>query len=229
MLKKYKAVVVFSGGQDSTTCLGLAIHEFGADRVACISFNYGQKHAIELECAQAICDKWGVSLKNVNVDMLAGMVTSALTSNGDTTQPHAYKKDLPASFVPNRNALFLVLAHAYAQELGADLIYTGVCETDYSGYPDCRQQFITSLQESLNIGYETDIIVLTPLMSLNKAETFALADKVNFLPTVIEMSHTCYDGDHTTRHDWGYGCGTCPSCLLRAKGFIEFSVDQELS
>ncbi len=217
-----KAVVVFSGGQDSTTCLGLAIKEFGKENVFAISFLYGQKHAIELECAQRICMLAGVALSVIDVSFFGDMVTSALVEDGDVNKAHELKPELPASFVPNRNALFLTLAHAHAQEVGARALYTGVCETDYSGYPDCREAFIESLQATLNLGYETKIQIITPLMHITKAETFALAEDVGFLDMVLEQSHTCYNGDRTKVHDWGHGCGECPACKLREQGFEEF-------
>lgn len=222
-----KCVVVFSGGQDSTTILGMAVKLFGAENVHAISFEYGQKHLVEMECAENICSKLGVSRQVVNIDAFGQLVTSALTEDGDTTQPHQYKEGLPASFVPNRNAMFLTLAHAYAQELGATEVWTGVCQTDYSGYPDCRQDFILSLQCALNIGYQTNITFVTPLMFLTKAETFALAQTHDCLELVVENSHTCYDGDRTTKHEWGYGCGKCPACELRAKGYAEFIGSEE--
>jgi len=224
-----KAVVVFSGGQDSTTCLGIAIKQFGVENVHAISFIYGQKHVIELEQAARITKHFGIDLKVVDLSFFGDMVTSALTNDGDVSQAHAYKKDLPASFVPNRNALFLTLAHAHAQEVGADLIYTGVCETDYSGYPDCRLRFINQLEIALNTGYETSISIITPLMALDKAETFALAEGVGILEVVIGMSHTCYNGDRTRVHQWGCGCGECPACKLRAEGYEKFMAAKEIS
>ncbi len=215
------AVVVLSGGQDSVTCLGVAMS--AGYHVHCISFEYGQKHMVELECARKICDKFGVSLRIVDLTFLSKLVTSALTSDGDVNQQHEYKTDLPASFVPNRNALFLTVAHAYAQEVGADVIYTGVCQTDYSGYPDCRDEFIHALQYTLNRGYQTDIVIMTPLMFKTKAETFALAETCGMLGVVIEDTHTCYNGVRDTLHAWGYGCGECGACKLRAKGWEEFT------
>ncbi len=216
------ALVVLSGGQDSVTCLGMALANHKT--VLAISFQYGQQHEVELVCAAKICKDNGVPLKVVDLSFLGGMVTSALLGNNDDSvnEPHAYKEDLPASFVPNRNALFLTVAHAYAQEIGAYEIYTGVCQTDYSGYPDCREDFINSMAVALNVGYETDIIIWTPLMHLTKAETFTLAAEVGFLDVVIQDSHTCYLGDRTKFNDWGYGCGECAACELRAKGYAEF-------
>lgn len=220
-MKKYNTgIVTLSGGQDSTTCLGVALDE--CKRVKAIAFNYGQRHKVELGCAAAIAHRHGVELVVVEVSALKQLCTSALTRTGETGAPHAYKPGLPATFVPARNAIFLTLAHAYAQEHEAQVIYTGVCETDYSGYPDCRNEFVTKLEHTLNCGYETNIKIETPLMWLDKAATFALAEKHSILNTVIAMSHTCYEGDHTTRNDWGFGCGKCGACDLRAKGWSKY-------
>lgn len=214
------AVIVLSGGQDSVTCLGLASAQYGSVRA--IAFDYGQRHKVELACAASVCERNRVPFELVPVPMLSKLVTSALTGEGDVSASHAYKPGLPASFVPARNALFLTLAHAYAQESRSDTVITGVCQTDFSGYPDCRDHFVQTLALALNFGYETDITIRTPLMYLTKAETFALAEKVGFLHEVIHDSHTCYNGDHSTFHEWGYGCGACPACQLRAAGYQKF-------
>lgn len=220
-MKNKTAVVVLSGGQDSVTCLGLAIKEY--DKVHAIAFDYGQKHAIELTQARLICKMLHVPITFMAIPSLAQLGDSALVkADGDVNQPHPFNKDLPASFVPNRNALFLTTAHAFAQHVGAATIITGVCETDYSGYPDCRQIFIEHLQATLNIGYLTNINIRTPLMSLNKAQTFKLAEEVGILDIVIEHSHTCYNGDRTKTHIWGSGCGKCPACELRAEGYYKY-------
>lgn len=218
--KKNCAVVVLSGGQDSVTCLGYALNYY--NNVYAISFSYGQRHKVELACAKMICEDYDVPFKIVDVSFLGNMVTSALTGAGSVNEAHKLNQELPASFVPNRNALFLTIAHAYAQEVGASALLTGVCQTDYSGYPDCREVFIKTLQGALNVGYKTDIEIITPLMHLTKAETFKLASDLNFLDVVINDSHTCYNGDHETKHEWGFGCGECPACELRAKGYEEF-------
>lgn len=210
------ALVVMSGGQDSTTCLGVALSRHA--KVQAISFDYGQKHAVELEYAQKICDKKGVPLTVVNVPALQLMKSSALVNHGDTNKEHEYLKGLPASFVPARNALFLTMAWGLAMEIGAKHIYTGVCQTDYSGYPDCRDEFIMRLNRALEIGYETKIEIKTPLMHLDKGDTFELARRVGILPEVMELSHTCYNGGRDL-HDFGRGCGDCPACNLRKKGF----------
>lgn len=214
------AVVVLSGGQDSVTCLGEALTDY--ERVYCIGFSYGQNHSIELQQAKRICTLLGVTYEVFSIPALEALADSALTTSGDVTKPHHRNAALPASFVPNRNALFLTIAHAYAQKVGAGNVITGVCETDYSGYPDCRAVFIDALEKALNIGYMTNISIKTPLMFLNKAETFALAEEHGILDLVIEHSHTCYNGDRSALYDWGRGCGQCPACELRAKGYEEF-------
>lgn len=222
-VKGKSAVVVLSGGQDSVTCLGLALRNF--DKVYAVGFAYGQKHEVELHCAARICAEHGVEFDIFEIPALQQIGNSALIRGDeqkDVSAKHAQNSSLPASFVPNRNALFLTIAHAYAQKVGADTLITGVCETDFSGYPDCRDVFIKSLTNTLNIGYMTDIAIVTPLMWLNKAETFALAKAVDFLTVVLEDSHTCYNGDHNTNHEWGHGCGECPACKLRANGFEAF-------
>lgn len=215
------AIVVLSGGQDSMTCLRLALARH--EKVYAVSFLYGQKHRTELRQAALVADRHGVPHSIIDLSFFGAMVTSELTHDGgDMNAAHANKPKLPASFVPNRNALFLTLAHACAQEQGARLIYTGVCQTDYSGYPDCRQEFISALEASLNIGYETDIKIITPMMNIDKAATFQMAADLECLEEIIEDSHTCYNGDRTARHEWGYGCGECPACEIRSKGYTEF-------
>lgn len=219
-----KALVIFSGGQDSTTCLHWALSPLFNDfeEVEAISFNYGQKHSVELEQAKKICDSLNITLHIIDISFLNDIVESALTSNGDVNKLN--DKGLPSSFVPNRNQIFITMAHSLAQKINATHLITGVCQTDYSGYPDCRESFIKAIEWSTNLGSDADIKILTPLMYLTKAETFELAmtmgDKA--YRSVIEDSHTCYNGDRTTLHDWGYGCGECPACELRSKGYTEF-------
>lgn len=213
------AVVVLSGGQDSVTCLMLAqmLHK----KVRAIHFKYGQRHAIETEAARDICKKVNVELTEIDVPFFYENISSALVDNSDIDKQHAYKPNLPASFVPGRNALFLTIAHAFAQEHKIDVIYTGVCQTDYSGYPDCRATFIKLLEHTLNEGYETRIKIKTPLMYINKADTFALAKALNFLDIIIDKSVTCYNGNQDI-NPWGKGCGECPACNLRRKGYNNF-------
>jgi 7-cyano-7-deazaguanine synthase len=213
-----KAVVIFSGGQDSTTCLYWAINRY--KKVEAITFNYGQKHSIELEQAKIICEKENIKHTIIDMSFLNTIVESALTSNGDVNQVN--KKGLPTSFVPNRNQMFITLAHSFAQKIGAETLITGVCQTDYSGYPDCRESFIKAIEWCTNLGSQENIKIETPLMYLTKAETFLLAEKEKCLSEVINLSHTCYNGDRTNLHIWGYGCGECPACELRKKGYMKY-------
>lgn len=215
-----KALVIFSGGQDSTTCLGYALKKF--DEVVAISFRYGQKHSIELEQARTICQKLDVELHEIDISFFGQMVDSALTHNGNVNEKHSRLKDLPASFVPNRNGLFILLAHAFAQKIGVEVLVTGTCETDFSGYNDCRQEFIDSMSRTLKLSSGCLIEIETPLMYLNKAQTFDLAEKCGILDIVLKDSHTCYNGDRTHEHEWGFGCGVCPACVLRENGYTQF-------
>ncbi len=217
-----KAVVIFSGGQDSTTCLVKALQDY--DEVECVSFDYGQQHSVELRRGKAICERLGVKQTVFTTDILTQIGDSALlASNEDEVgKPHRKNKDLPSSFVPNRNAFFITMSHAYAQKINAQVLVTGVCETDYSGYPDCRLAFIKKIEDTLNSGSTSDIEIVTPLMHLDKADTFKLAEDVGALGIVLEDSHTCYNGDHETNHPWGYGCGKCPACELREAGYNEY-------
>ena len=222
-MKNRNALVVFSGGQDSTTCLYWAIEKF--EEVQAITFNYGQKHLIELEQSKTICEKLGIKQTIIDISFLDTIVESALTSNGDVNKLNPL--DLPASFVPNRNQLFITLAHSLAQKLNYNHLIAGMCETDFSGYPDCRNDFLEDLLKGTNIGSgifgtPKEISLHTPLMYLDKADTFKLAKELNCLQEVIELSHTCYNGDRTNLHDWGYGCDTCPACELRKKGYAEY-------
>ena len=214
-----KVIVIFSGGQDSTTCLGWAKNHY--DDVTAISFFYRQNHDIELQQAKKIADALKVPLQVIDISFFGSMVRSALIGEGDVNAPHGDRPDLPASFVPNRNALFILLAHSLAQTLKADTLVTGVCQTDYSGYPDCRQDFIDAIQQTLNLGSLSNIKIATPLMNLTKAQTFKLAEDEGVLDLVLKESHTCYNAS-TVMNDWGRGCGECPACQLRAKGFAEY-------
>ena len=215
------AVVVHSGGQDSTTCLGYALKYF--EKVHTLTFAYGQNHENETLASAEIASSLGVeSHTTMNIGILKEIGDSALVTGGDVNAAHPSNKDLPASFVPNRNALFLTSAHAFAQKVGASHVITGVCQTDYSGYPDCREAFIESLEQALNLGADVGITISTPLMFLDKAQTFQLAEDVGVLETVLERSLTCYNGVTDKVHDWGMGCGDCPSCQLRKKGWEEY-------
>ena len=211
-----EALVLFSGGQDSTTCLGWSLNRYPTQA---IRFMYGQTHLIELEQATEICLSLGVKHHIIDVSFFAGIVDSALTSGGDVNKKHDRIKDLPASFVPNRNAFFITIAHALAQKLGIELLIGGMSQEDFSGYPDCREIFIDKMVKALNLGSSVDINIQTPLMFLSKAEIFYLAEREKILNMVLEDSHTCYNGNREKRYEWGYGCGECPACKLRAKGW----------
>ncbi len=212
-----KALVVLSGGQDSVTCLFWAKEKY--DEVEAISFVYGQNHEVEISLAKRLCELNKVPQKVVDISFFKEFSDSALTNQGDVTE---IKNGLPASFVPNRNSVFLTLAHAWAQKIGAKSVVTGVCQTDYSGYPDCRDPFIHALQDVLNKGSQADIVIEVPLMYLTKGETFLLADKLGVLQEIISNTNTCYYGKRQTANSWGYGCGECPACVIRAKGFQDY-------
>jgi len=213
-----KALVVFSGGQDSTTCLGWAKNRF--DYVESITFDYGQKHRVEIAQAEKIAEALHVKNTLLSLDAFSQLNDSALIdSTQDIGAHHRTHTNLPASFVPNRNAIFFTLAHAFAQKQGIEHIIIGVNQTDYSGYPDCREPFVKALELALNLGSEANITFHSPLMHLTKAETFALSQQEGVLELVINESHTCYNGDHQHKHTWGYGCGECPACILRKQGW----------
>jgi 7-cyano-7-deazaguanine synthase len=218
---KKSALVVFSGGQDSTTCLGWAKSRF--EYIQSVTFDYGQKHRVEIEQAKKIAKMLNIPNRVLSIDAFSQLNDSALIDSSlDISSSHKHKPNLPASFVPNRNAIFFTIAHAYAQKQGIGNIITGINQTDYSGYPDCRKEFIEVLQKALNLGSESDIKFHYPLINLSKAETFKLAKDVGILEIVIKESHTCYNADRTHFYEWGYGCGDCPACLLRKKGWDEF-------
>lgn len=210
------AVVLFSGGQDSTTCLYWALREF--EQVHALSFDYGQRHGVETLQAKQIAHNAGVTLKQLSLSSLAQLGGNALTD--DIAVENTLTDDgLPNTFVPGRNLFFLTLAAAYAYQTGVGNLVGGMCETDYSGYPDCRQDFVDSAAKTINLAMETQFLIHTPLMYLDKAQTWLLARDLGCLEVVVHDSHTCYNNDREHLHDWGYGCGTCPACLLRKQGY----------
>lgn len=215
-----KAVVVFSGGQDSTTCLIQALANY--DEVHCITFDYGQRHKLEIEVAQSVAKELGVTAHKVmDVGLLNELAISSLTRDNIAVSHELQENGLPNSFVPGRNILFLTLAGIYAYQIGAEAVITGVCETDFSGYPDCRDEFVKSLNQSLVLGMARPLNIETPLMWLNKAETWALADQYSKLNFVREKTLTCYNGII------GDGCGDCPSCDLRKAGLEDYLDNKE--
>ncbi len=220
-----RALVVFSGGQDSTTCLGWAKNRF--EYVESITFDYGQKHRVEIAQAEKIANILGIKNTLLSLDAFSQLNDSALIdSTQDIGAHHRTHTNLPASFVPNRNAIFFTLAHAFAQKQGINHIIIGVNQTDYSGYPDCREPFVKALELALNLGSEASITFHYPLMHLTKAETFELSQKEGVLELVLNESHTCYNGDHQHKHAWGYGCGECPACILRKAGWETYERDR---
>lgn len=212
-----KCVILLSGGQDSTTCLYWALQQF--DEVYAVGFDYGQSHAIELERATAIAATVGVSYRVFDVKGL--LAPSSLTTHGDHNQPSTLNAELPASFTAGRNLLFLTIAASYGAQVGATDLVTGVCQTDYSGYPDCRRTTMDAAQLTLTLGLGLgDVRVHTPLMYLTKAETWKLAQDLGCIDVIIDSTMTDYNGD-TTRHEWGQGNADNPASNLRAKGYFE--------
>jgi 7-cyano-7-deazaguanine synthase len=223
------ALVLFSGGQDSTTCLAWALDRFA--RVETIGFDYRQRHAVELACRppvlRALADfpAWAGRLEDdhmIDLSVLGAISDTALTRD---VEIEMRDKRLPNTFVPGRNILFLTFAACVAYRRGLKHIVGGMCETDYSGYPDCRDDTIKALQAAINLGMEARFVLHTPLMWIDKAGTWALADRLGgerLVDLIVEHTHSCYEGDRTHRHDWGYGCGVCPACKLRAAGHAQF-------
>lgn len=227
------ALVLFSGGQDSATCLAWALSRF--DHVETVGFDYGQRHRIELEVRgqfrSALAGKfpqWAARLGDDH--MLDASIIGQLGSTA-MTQDIAIEmaeNGLPNTFVPGRNLLFFTLAGALAYRRGLRVIVGGMCETDYSGYPDCRDDTLKAQQVVLSLGLDRRITIETPLMWLDKAETFALAQDLGgeaLLDLIVEHTHTCYLGDRSQRHEWGYGCNSCPACELRSKGWQKFKAE----
>jgi 7-cyano-7-deazaguanine synthase len=224
------ALVLFSGGQDSTICLAYALDKF--DRVETVGFDYGQRHAVELECRPKILaavkaqfPQWAGKIGDdhlCDVSVLSDISETAMTSE---TEIEIAENGLPNTFVPGRNLLFLTLAGAIAWRRGMTTLVGGMCETDYSGYPDCRRETMDAQELTLARGMDRPYSIETPLMWLDKAETWDLAASLGgetLVELVVEESHTCYLGDREHRHAWGYGCGTCPACELRAKGYLKW-------
>lgn len=224
------ALVLFSGGQDSTVCLAFALARYA--HVETVGFDYGQRHGVELHCRQIVREEiaarfpaWRPRLGPdhvLDIASFGAIGDTALTSEAEITM---LASGLPSTFVPGRNLVFFVYAAALGYRRNLPVLVGGMCETDYSGYPDCREATLKALQEAIRLGTEADVTIETPLMGRTKAETWALAQELGGEPLVdliIEQTHTCYQGERGVRHDWGYGCGTCPACELRAGGFAEW-------
>lgn len=225
------ALVLFSGGQDSATCLAWALSRHA--RVETVGFDYGQRHAVELDARLRVREGMAAALPAVAdrlgpdhmVDLTGyGRLTeSALTAEREIEMG---ARGLPSTFVPGRNLIFLVAAAALADRRGLDVLVGGMCETDFSGYPDCRRDTLDAMQQALALGLDRPMPILTPLMDLTKAETWALAQQLGgeaLVRLIVEDSHTCYRGDRSELHPWGYGCGSCPACELRAAGWAAWA------
>ncbi|MBK5936275.1 MAG: 7-cyano-7-deazaguanine synthase QueC [Halorhodospira halophila] len=224
------ALVLFSGGQDSTACLAWALERFS--RVETIGFAYGQRHDVELSARREVLDglralrpDWAARLgedRVLDAGVLGEISDTALTREAEITYD---ARGLPNTFVPGRNLLFFTLAAALGHRRGIRHLVAGVCETDFSGYPDCRDDTVKSLQVTLNLGMAERLVLHTPLMWLDKAQTWALTERLGgtaLVDLIVEASHTCYYGAREQRHEWGYGCGECPACRLRAEGWHRY-------
>ena len=229
-LSKSSALVLFSGGQDSTTCLAWALERFNF--VETIGFFYGQRHAIELECRTPIREAlveqfpaWRDRLgpdRVVDLSVLNAVSKSALLNDLEMSQR---PNGLPATFVPGRNILFLAFAGIVAEQRGLKILVAGTCETDFSGYPDCRDDTVKAMQVALNLGLQARLAIETPVMWVDKAQTWQLAENIGgakLVDLIVKLSHTCYKGDRTNMHAWGFGCATCDACRLRAIGFAKY-------
>ena len=226
-----KALVLFSGGQDSATCLAWALARY--DHVETIAFDYGQRHKVELQCRLTVLDElraafpaWAAKL---GADHVIDLAVLGQISDTAMTQDRAIEMQangLPNTFVPGRNLLFFTFAATVAYRRGLQVLVGGMCETDYSGYPDCRDNTLKALQVALSLGMDTPMVVETPLMWLDKAATWRMAESLGgaaLVALVQEHTHTCYLGDRSTRHAWGYGCGSCPACELRRVGYERYA------
>jgi len=225
------ALVLFSGGQDSTTCLAWALERYS--KVETIGFDYGQRHAIELTVRPTVLQKlrgfsteWDSRLGEdhmIDLSLIAKISDTALTSNVEIAM---LENGLPNTFVPGRNLLFMTVAATVAYRRGLNVLVGGMCETDFSGYPDCRDDTMKALQVALNLGMATNLQVETPLMWIDKSATWKMAQDLGgtaLVDLIRSETHTCYLGERGKLHDWGYGCGTCPACALRARGYLEFA------
>ena len=228
------ALVLFSGGQDSATCLAWALSQF--DEVETIGFGYGQRHGVEmaqrpkvLAAIRARFPDWAGKLGGDTVADLSGFGALAESALTREMEIKFNETGLPSTFVPGRNLAFFTYAAAHGYRLGATDLIGGMCETDYSGYPDCRRATLDAMEAALRLGLDAPFNIHTPLMALTKAQTWGLAAHLGgraLVDLIREETHTCYLGERGARHDWGYGCGTCPACLLRAEGWAQYARTQ---
>ena len=226
-----RALVLFSGGQDSTTCLAHALDRF--EHVETLGFDYGQRHHVELQARLTVLrelrERFPQWANRLGDDHVLDLAVLGAVSDTSLTRDMAFRMEasgLPNTFVPGRNLLFLTLAAALAYRRGMTVLVTGVCETDFSGYPDCRDDTMKALQVALSLGMDHRFLIDTPLMWIDKADTWRMAERLGgqaLVDLIVEHSHTCYLGDRTHRHDWGWGCGSCPACELRARGWAAYA------
>lgn len=211
-----KALVVLSGGQDSTTCLFWAIKQFGRENVSAVGFDYGQRHKAELDCAADICSSENIPFEVIPTPIINQLSANSLTRSDIPVEEKKPEGAPPNTFVEGRNLLFLSYAAIYAKTQGITELITGVCETDFSGYPDCRDIFVKSLNVTINLAMDYNFVIHTPLMWLDKAQTWELADKLGVIDTIYNKTLTCYNGIK------GEGCGHCPACFLRRRGYEQY-------
>lgn len=214
MSKPTKALVIFSGGQDSTTCLFWAKQKY--EEVLAISFDYGQRHHLELECARTLCKNHGIEHHVLNMELLNQLAPNALTRTDVEVDHDAPEEGTPNTFVDGRNMLFLTFAAVFAKQRGIHVLVTGVSQSDFSGYPDCRHVFISSLETTLTLAMDYDFEIITPMMWIDKKETWAMADRLGVFDIIRNETLTCYNGV------MGDGCGECPACKLRNRGLQEY-------
>ena len=228
------ALVLFSGGQDSTVCLAYALERY--ERVETVGFDYGQRHGVELECRTRVREGiakrfpvWGVRLGPDHMVDLASFGAIGDTALTSAAEIELLASGLPSTFVPGRNLVFFIYAAALGYRRGLHALVGGMCETDYSGYPDCRDATLNALEQAIQLGTEASFSIVTPLMWRTKSETWALAEDLGgeaLVDIIIEDTHTCYKGERGERHAWGYGCGDCPACELRAKGYAAWRAEK---
>jgi 7-cyano-7-deazaguanine synthase len=232
--KEAGALVLFSGGQDSTVCLGVALDRYA--RVETVGFDYGQRHDVEMQCRETVLREigrafpvWGARLGPDHVLDIASFGAISDTALTTDAEIELLASGLPSTFVPGRNLVFFTYAAALGYRRGLRVLIGGMCETDYSGYPDCRDRTLRALQDAIRLGTEEDFAIETPLMARSKAETWVLAEELGgqaFVDLILEETHTCYKGERGVLHEWGHGCGTCPACELRAKGFAAWQASR---
>ncbi len=229
--KRSKALIMFSGGQDSATCLAWALDKF--DYVETLGFNYEQRHSIEMQCRQRVLANMRAAFPNwtgtlgddhiIDLSALGAMSDTSLTRDVEISLS---EEGLPNTFVPGRNLIFLNFAAALGYRRGLTTLIGGMCEADFSGYPDCRIETLNAQMKAISLGMDRTFTLETPLMHLSKAQAWALAHELGgqgLIDLILEDTHSCYKGERKVRHDWGYGCGTCPACDLRAKGWESYS------